>query len=261
MSEGVGLVVKGGVQLVILPLAVFYDFRYVAMACVMVFRNGTEAVGGVALFVAAVSFFVYGGIGAAVAPCHVFRYDGAACEFFLGVGVVAFSEFLSACVCEGGLVRKAFVQYVFCMVTGGADAVGTAVVVFCGCYFGVAVVFSFVAVVVAVLIGVACFYMKAVVRVSVLYDHSAHVVVSSGRVGAAAAQGVVDFNGVACRTVDAFQVVDRTVHAVSYFYLPVPSFFDYVGVAVVVHVYPSDLAVIDGVVYAGVRVEDGLEDP
>lgn len=71
------------------------------------------------------------------------------------------------------------------MVTGGADAVGAAVVVFCGRYFGVAVVFSFVAVVVAVLIGVAFLYMQAVVRVSVLYDHSAHVVIPSGRIGAA----------------------------------------------------------------------------
>ena len=147
------------------------------------------------------------------------------------------------------------------MVIGISNAIRITVVVFCGYYFVIAVVFSFVAVVVAGFIGVAFFHAQAVVRVSVLYDHSAHVVVSSGRVGAAAAQGVVDFHGVACRTVDAFQVVDRTVHAVSYFYLPATAFFDYVGVAVVVHVYPSDLAVIDGVVYAGVRVEDGLEDP
>lgn len=185
VSEGVGLVVKGGVQQVILSLAVFYDFRYVAMACVQVFCDGGQADGGVALFVAAVSFFVYGGIDAAVAPCHVFRYDGAACEFFLGVGVAAFSEFPTACVCDGGLVRKAFVQYVFCMITGGADAVGIAVVVFCGYYFVIAVVFSFVAVVVAVLIGVAFFHAQAVVRMLVLNFYSAHVVVSSGRVGAA----------------------------------------------------------------------------
>lgn len=71
------------------------------------------------------------------------------------------------------------------MVTGGADAVGAAVVVFCGRYFGVAVVFSFVAVVVAVLIGVAFFHAQTVVWMLVLNFYSAHVVISSGRIGAA----------------------------------------------------------------------------